>query len=601
MKTSILEPQSTTQKSRKSAFLGQPLKQTFFAPIVQPKLTIGSPNDVYEQEADAVADTVVRKTEPSINPTQTSGLISRKCAACEEEEKHLQKKGNDMMAGETAPSIVHDVINSGNGKSLDTGTQNFMESRFGHNFSNVRIHTNSLAADSATAIQAKAYTIGNHVVFNTGEYAPHTHAGKHLLAHELTHVVQQGGVQRNVQRTSHSGNPCNCHNWFMGLPPWLAGTYAHGQIAALFLAGGIHPQAIPRATKLKMGTPLPPTGTIFGFADLWKDTGATINIAEIKSTAAGDGPARAEAAHYILRHDEWLSRLSTGTATDRQDTLYSTIVGGPKIGGTLDISSFTGTGIALGPFIGDPTKILWVEGDSMGSVVYWCTGLLDPLLMAAIAAAIVALKLMLEASKRVMEEALVLARQAWELLSLNWEYVVLAVLLIVAIVLIIIYASAILAFLTAVAAAVATAVTAAATILTAGFEAFSLAFALLALVGINLPEAESAGLNIKSGLLGLSSPTGNATGADYERNIGGNNINTSPAPPSPIAPTQILATSLASLANPMNLYEIAKNSSGATSAAGIARIRQGISVISNSETNSSIAQTLTGALDSVLS
>src|SRR5205823_2420540 len=66
-----------------------------------------------------------------------------------------------------------------------------MESRLGHDFSDVRVHTDSKAADSASAVNAQAYTVGNDVVFQGGKYAPDTNEGKHMLAHELTHVVQQ--------------------------------------------------------------------------------------------------------------------------------------------------------------------------------------------------------------------------------------------------------------------------------------------------------------------------------------------------------------------------------------------------------------------------
>ncbi|WP_221392548.1 DUF4157 domain-containing protein [Dyadobacter sp. NIV53] len=198
-------------------------KSSFFSPLIQPKLTIGSPNDIYEREADAVADKVMRMSDSSQQPvmSQTAGMISRKCAACEEEEKHLQKKGAGDMAGEAAPGIVNDVINSGGGNSLDTSTRNFMESRFGHNFADVRVHTGSQAAESASAIQAKAYTSGNHVVFNNGEYAPHTNEGKYLLAHELTHVVQQGASQRKIQRSCGAreiGSPAGCIGNSMPVP-----------------------------------------------------------------------------------------------------------------------------------------------------------------------------------------------------------------------------------------------------------------------------------------------------------------------------------------------------------------------------------------------
>jgi hypothetical protein len=92
-----------------------------------------------------------------------------------------------------APSIVHDVLRSP-GQPLDATTQSFMEPRFGHNFSNVRIHADAQAAESARSVNALAYTVGQDVVFASNQYQPDTRAGQQLLAHELTHVVQQSSA-----------------------------------------------------------------------------------------------------------------------------------------------------------------------------------------------------------------------------------------------------------------------------------------------------------------------------------------------------------------------------------------------------------------------
>lgn len=94
-------------------------------------------------------------------------------------------------AGPEAPPIVHETLRSP-GQPLDTATRAFMESRLGHDFGPVRIHQDGAAAESARAVSARAYTVGRDVVFGAGEYRPQTTAGKRLLAHELTHVVQQG-------------------------------------------------------------------------------------------------------------------------------------------------------------------------------------------------------------------------------------------------------------------------------------------------------------------------------------------------------------------------------------------------------------------------
>lgn len=145
--------------------------------------------------------------------TRVSGaLLQRKCACggstemegdCEEcKKKKLQRKaaGNGPAI---APPIVHEVLRSP-GQPLDTATRSFFEPRFGHDFSKVRVHADSRAGESAHAVQAQAYTVGHNLVFGDGRFAPETKSGQRLLAHELTHVVQQSqsatsGVQRKLE------------------------------------------------------------------------------------------------------------------------------------------------------------------------------------------------------------------------------------------------------------------------------------------------------------------------------------------------------------------------------------------------------------------
>jgi Domain of unknown function (DUF4157) len=165
------------------------------------QLTVSQPNDACELEADRVADQVMRMPDSvqAVQPGQPQ--INRQCA-CEQEEEITRKVGSDESVVENDGAIaqVNRAVSSG-GQPLDQPTRHFMESRFGHDFSQVKIHAHSQAAESAQTINARAYTLGQDVVFNTGEYAPNTESGKHLLAHELTHVVQQSGsVQRQVMR-----------------------------------------------------------------------------------------------------------------------------------------------------------------------------------------------------------------------------------------------------------------------------------------------------------------------------------------------------------------------------------------------------------------
>lgn len=159
---------------------------------IQCKLSIGTADDPLEKEADDMADKVMRMEKPSpINFSSSKNSVNRKCEHCEEEEKRLQKKENGNGFISAAPPIVHDVINSSAGTSLNDDTRSVMESRFNYDFSKVKIHDGDLAAKSASSINAYAYTSGNNIVFNSGQYNTNSDSGKRLLAHELTHVVQQ--------------------------------------------------------------------------------------------------------------------------------------------------------------------------------------------------------------------------------------------------------------------------------------------------------------------------------------------------------------------------------------------------------------------------
>ena len=175
-------------------------------PFFQPKLAINQPHDVYEQEADAMADKVMRMEQPGIQlkPLPITS-VQRKCAHCEEEEKKMQRKEmntEEAAAGNNLENYVGGL--SSGGQSLPNEVKNFYEPRFGYDFSNVKVHTDDGAARSAQSINALAYTNGNNIVFNSGQYAPGTGAGKKLLAHELTHVVQQSsGV---IRRYGHDSN-----------------------------------------------------------------------------------------------------------------------------------------------------------------------------------------------------------------------------------------------------------------------------------------------------------------------------------------------------------------------------------------------------------
>jgi hypothetical protein len=144
---------------------------------LQPKLMVNTQGDIYEKQADHMANQVIGAGGPD-----------------------KQKLSAGSFTGTVAaPPIVQDVVTSP-GQSLDVNTRQFMESRFGQDFSQVRLHTDTRAAESAKAVNALAYTVGKDIVFSAGQYSQES-SGQHLLAHELTHVVQQQGSEAlSVQR-----------------------------------------------------------------------------------------------------------------------------------------------------------------------------------------------------------------------------------------------------------------------------------------------------------------------------------------------------------------------------------------------------------------
>ncbi len=159
---------------------------------------------------------------PTTRPAPV-GTLQRKCACggtpdpsgeCAECRKKrlgtLQRAAGGPAPADFAPSIVHEVLRS-SGKPLDAATRRFMEPRLGHDFSRVRVHTDERAAESARAVNALAYTVGSNVVFAAGRYAPQTHEGRKLIAHELTHTLQQAaspsaGVERGPIAVAPDGD-----------------------------------------------------------------------------------------------------------------------------------------------------------------------------------------------------------------------------------------------------------------------------------------------------------------------------------------------------------------------------------------------------------
>lgn len=183
---------------------------------IQLKLSVGAANDPLEHEADAMADKAMRMPETS--------FIQRKsgcsCSDFDDERVHLKPLANQVtpfiQAKSDGTGTVNETVSGriessmGGGSTMQSDTKSFMESRFGTSFDGVKIHNNNESAQLNSSLNAKAFTVNNNIYFNSGQYQPETDSGKHLLAHELTHVIQQNGPAgstsgkgKNAQRKMH--------------------------------------------------------------------------------------------------------------------------------------------------------------------------------------------------------------------------------------------------------------------------------------------------------------------------------------------------------------------------------------------------------------
>jgi hypothetical protein len=191
--------------------------------LLQTKLNISQPGDVYEQEADRIADQVMRMPDLATPaPAQLNGLpqissLQRRCAQCEDEEVQRQPMEEEVeeetLQAKEAPGQTPEIASGvraqvdglrGGGEPLSESVRAYFEPRFGRDFSQVRVHTDGRAAESARQVSAQAFTLGRDIVFGAGRYAPDTRQGQQLIAHELTHAIQQGQARSigNVEPNS---------------------------------------------------------------------------------------------------------------------------------------------------------------------------------------------------------------------------------------------------------------------------------------------------------------------------------------------------------------------------------------------------------------
>ncbi len=264
---------------------------------IQAKLKIGQPNDKYEQEADQVAEQVMRMPDSGLSTFITDsssanrmnfngGAIQRSCNSCSQEYKtaeeekrsveaenlcpkcrtqagfiqtkqkppQVQRQQSQSREGflqtksmvDKTPEVTADISSGiqtlqGGGQPLSQSERSFFEPRFGTDFSNVRVHNNSTAANLARAVNARAFTLGNNVVFGAGEHGSDSIEGRRLLAHELTHVLQQNqSLAPVVQRyTAAEREECPCLDWSLARM-WA---YARSMVTGGAIAGHDHASA----------------------------------------------------------------------------------------------------------------------------------------------------------------------------------------------------------------------------------------------------------------------------------------------------------------------------------------------------------------------
>lgn len=170
---------------------------------IQPKLKINTSDDAYEQEADLIAERIMRMPDPSMQ--RKPGCTTCPDLIDEESGASVHRKSSAAHAASPLSRTDNARIESlkNGGGPLPEATRSYFEPRFNHDFGSVRVRMDAHAAEAARSIHAKAFTFGDTIAFNTGEFAPETREGRELIAHELTHVLQQSqavGIIPEIQR-----------------------------------------------------------------------------------------------------------------------------------------------------------------------------------------------------------------------------------------------------------------------------------------------------------------------------------------------------------------------------------------------------------------
>jgi hypothetical protein len=178
------------------------------------RLPLSAPGDRWEREADAAAERALdprRGARPSLTMPTALGAssVQRMCAGCAEDEERVQRKPQSGTSAGTgahvdAAATARIEAARGRGAPLPDGTRRFFEPRFGYDLSRVRVHADGEGASLSRALSARAFTVGSDVYFGAGEFAPDSHAGRRLIAHELAHAVQQRDLPAFAQRVQRA-------------------------------------------------------------------------------------------------------------------------------------------------------------------------------------------------------------------------------------------------------------------------------------------------------------------------------------------------------------------------------------------------------------
>ncbi|CAG9170143.1 hypothetical protein LMG23992_01481 [Cupriavidus laharis] len=338
---------------------------------------VGAPDDAFERDADRVAGQVMRGNPVAAGKPETPAGQNPSRGT----PPALQRLPAATPNTAQAPAGIRQVLDTP-GIPLDARTRTFFEPRFGRDFSSVRVHADDVADRSASALGAQAYTVGHHVVFARGRFAPADTAGRHLLAHELAHVMQQSqarGAMPALQRKGGKG-PGSC-GLLSAASATVLGSAAHVQIQKALAGRGITSELeIPRASKTEgLSRRCQPLGAVPGFADVARVSRPIVSVGEIKPYYIAQVAGRLQARHYRRRAEQSRQRLTrTGGCGRRSGPGPDDIGFSHRVGPITPASVFSLLSGAISgtenfnAFSLDKKRDLMAKEVGGGAIGYWC-------------------------------------------------------------------------------------------------------------------------------------------------------------------------------------------------------------------------------------